>query len=85
MASPVFFTDNHVRGPVIKALLKWADVVRAIDVFGQENDDEELLAHAAKEGLVFLTSDEGIHAVACAWCEAGRTDFRMIEFVKPKR
>jgi PIN domain-containing protein len=66
VAETVFFTDNHVRGPVIKALRKWAGVVRAIDVFGEENDDEDLLAHAAKEGMVFLTSDEGIHTIASA-------------------
>lgn len=78
MAETVFFTDNHVRGPLIKALRKWAGIVRAIEIFGEENDDEDLLSHAAKEGMVFLTSDEGIHTIATAWTDAGRLGFRMI-------
>ncbi len=75
---PAFFTDNQVRGPVVRALLKSWDVVRAVDVFGQENDDEVLFAHAASEGRIFLTSDEGIHATAHGWLKEGRTSFRMI-------
>ena len=73
------FTDNHVRGPLIKALRQrgW-EVARAVDVFGQENDDAELFAYAAREGRVFLTCDEGIHAIAHDWLRQGRTDFRMI-------
>jgi PIN like domain len=73
------FTDNHVRGDLIKALRQrgW-DVSRAVDVFGQENDDAELLAHAAKEGRVFLTCDEGIQRIVHNWLQEGRTDFRMI-------
>lgn len=61
MAGLPLFTDNHVRGPLITALRQrgW-DVVRAVDRFGQENDDAGLFAFAAKEGRVFLTCDEGI-------------------------
>ena len=79
MAGLSLFTDNHVRGPLIKALRQqgW-DVDRAVDFFGQENDDAELFAHAAKAGRVFLTCDEGIHAIAHGWLRRGRTDFRMI-------
>lgn len=51
---------------------------RAVDIFGQENDDDELFAHAAKEGHIFLTCDEGIQAIAHDWLSRGRTDFRMI-------
>ena len=54
------------------------DVVRAVDLFGQENDDAELFAHAAKEGRVLLTCDEGIQSIAHGWLRQGRTDFRMI-------
>jgi hypothetical protein len=49
-----------------------------VDLFGQENDDAELFAYAAKEGRVFLTCDEGIQAIAHDWLRQGRTDFRMI-------
>jgi hypothetical protein len=48
------------------------DVVRAVDVFGQENDDAELFAHAAKEGRVFLTCDEGVQAIAHDWLRQGQ-------------
>jgi hypothetical protein len=73
------FTDNHVRGPLIKALRQrgW-EVARAVDLFGQKNDDAELFAYAAKEGRVFLTCDEGIQAIAPGWLGQGRTEFRMI-------
>jgi predicted nuclease of predicted toxin-antitoxin system len=73
------FTDNQVRGPLIKALRqRGRDVVRAVDQFGQENDDAELFAYAAREERVLLTCDEGIHAIAHAWLRQGRADFRMI-------
>lgn len=79
MAGHSFFTDNHIRGDLIKALRQQGrDVTRAVDVFGERNDDAELLAYAAKEGCVFLTCDEGIHVIAHDWLRRGRTDFRMI-------
>jgi len=74
-----FFTDNHIRQPIVDALRKKGrDVVRAVDVFGEKNDDEELFAYAAREGRVFLTNDEGIHAIAHEWLQAGRPNFRMV-------
>jgi hypothetical protein len=71
-------TDNHVRQPIIKALRDrgW-DVVRAVDVLGEENDGEELLAWAVARGRVFVTSDDGVHATAHKWLREGRA-FRMI-------
>ena len=79
MPGPSLFTDNHVRGALIKALRqRGREVDRAVDLFGQGNDDAELFAHAAKEGRVFLTCDEGIQAIAHEWLKQGRTDFRMI-------
>jgi hypothetical protein len=71
-------TDNHVRQPIIKALrTRGWDVVRAVDILGEENDDEALLAWAAANGRVFVTSDDGIHATAHKWLREGRA-FRMI-------
>lgn len=52
-------------------------MVRAVDVLGEGNDDEELLAWAAAKGRVFVTSDDGIHATAHKWLRGGRP-FRMI-------
>ena len=72
-------TDNHIRGSLIKALRRHGRVVaRAVDLFGQENDDTELFAHAATEGHIFLRCDEGIQAIAHDWLRQGRTGFRMI-------
>jgi hypothetical protein len=74
-----FFTDNHVRGELIKALRKRGEVVeRAVDLFGEKNDDDILFAYASKEGRVFLTCDEAIHVTAHEWLRQGRTNFRMI-------
>jgi hypothetical protein len=46
--------DNHVRQPIVEALRRagW-DVVRSVDLFGERNDDEELLAWAAANDRVF--------------------------------
>jgi PIN like domain len=72
------FSDNHVRQPIVDGLLRrgWK-VVRSVDTFGEGEDDEPLFAHAAKEGLVFVTSDEKIHAIAMRWLAADRP-FRMV-------
>jgi hypothetical protein len=71
-------TDNHVRHPIIKALrfAGW-DVARAVDLFGERNEDEQIFRYAAEQGRVFLTSDAGIHEIAHRWLCEGRT-FRMI-------
>jgi RimJ/RimL family protein N-acetyltransferase len=71
-------TDNHVRGPIVSALLArgW-DVKRSVDVFGERNDDEELLVWAAKEGRALVTCDKGLHRVAHRWLSDARA-FRMV-------
>jgi len=72
------FTDNHVRQPIIDALRRsgW-DVVRAVDLFGERNNDEEIFRYASAQGRAFLTSDQGIHEIAHRWLREGRS-FRMI-------
>ena len=78
MAGFPVFTDNHIRQPIVKALrARGWDVVRAVDTFGERNDDDELLAWAAANGRVFVTSDDGIHATAHEWLRQGRA-FRMV-------
>ena len=71
-------TDNHVRQSIIQALSSrgW-DVVRAVDSFGERNDDEELFAWAAQNGRVLTTCDEPIHKIARRWIDEGRS-FRMV-------
>ena len=58
MAGFPVFTDNHVRQPIVEALLHlgWK-VVRSVDAFGEGTADNVLFAYAAKEGLAFVTSD----------------------------
>jgi hypothetical protein len=71
-------TDNHVRQPIVEALLAlgW-DVVRAVDVLGEGNEDEDLLVWAADHGRVLVTCDQGIHRNATRWLRQGRS-FRMV-------
>lgn len=52
-------------------------VVRSVDVFPEQTEDDVLFAYAAREGLVFVTSDKGIHAIAHAWLDGGQ-EFRMV-------
>ncbi len=70
-------TDNHVRHSIIQALRREGfKVVRAVDLLGERNDDEELLAWAAANGYVLATCDEPIHKIARRWIDEGRP-FRM--------
>jgi hypothetical protein len=70
--------DNQIRQPIVEALSHagW-DVVRAVDVFGERNEDEVIFDYAAAQGRVFLTNDKGIHAIAHRWLREGRA-FRMV-------
>lgn len=78
MAGFPAFTDNHVRQPIVEGLLRrgWR-VVRSIDAFGEAVDDDILFDYAAREGLVFVTCDKRIHAIAKARSQAGQA-FRMV-------
>lgn len=66
-------TDAHVREGLVQALRRggW-DVVRSIDVFPEKTPDEILFAHAAQQGRVFVTNDEGLEAIAISWLAEGR-------------
>jgi hypothetical protein len=72
------FTDNHVRQQIVEGLIRrgWK-VVRSVDAFGEAEDDPVLFDYAAKEGLVFVTCDEKIHAIAMARLKTGEA-FRMV-------
>jgi hypothetical protein len=71
-------TDNHVRQSIIQALRSrgW-DVLRAVDRFGERNDDEEPLAWATTNDRALATCDEPIHRIARRWIDEGRS-FRMV-------
>lgn len=79
MASrPAFLTDNQIRGPVIHALKRWADVYRAVDLFGEKNDDNEIFTHAVAQGWIMLTADQDFHAIAHQWLDRGDMSFRLL-------
>ncbi len=62
------FTDNHVRQQLVDGLLQrgW-DVQRAIDVFPERTDDDDLFRYAAEQGRVFVTNDDRIRATGEEW------------------
>jgi hypothetical protein len=63
----------HIDGPLIKGLLRggW-DVARVVDAFDPTTKDDVLLEKAAALGRIFVTNDQGIHAVAVRWIREGR-------------
>ena len=69
MAGPflVLLSDHHVRESIVQALrsVGW-NVLRAVDVFGERNVDEELLAWTAADGRALATCDDLIHKAAWA-------------------
>jgi hypothetical protein len=72
------FADACVNGHLVEALaLRGWDVVRAIDVYPERTPDPVVFGHAAREGRVFVTNDEGILKAAADWIEQSRS-FRMI-------
>ncbi len=67
------FTDNHVRQQIVEGLRRrgW-DALRAIDVFSQGTPDDRLFAYAAKNGRVFVSSDEPAQEIPKHWLREGR-------------
>lgn len=78
MAGFPLFTDNNVRQQIVEALpsRRW-DVLRAVDLFGERNDDRDLLAWAAENGRALATSDDRVHVIAHQWLAENRP-FRMV-------
>jgi hypothetical protein len=61
-------TDEHWSKPHIEAVREagW-EVLRVVDVLGQETDDPDILAYCAAQSCAWLTSDERAmsHVTAC--------------------
>jgi len=76
------FTDANVDGRLIRGLHQrgW-EIKRAVDTFAQDEDDDVLFEHAAKENLVFVTNDEDLLAIGASWLEENRS-FRLIYWEK---
>ena len=76
------FTDANVDGRLIRGLRQsgW-EIERAVDNFPQDENDDVLFEHAAKENLVFVTNDEDLLASTVSWLEENRS-YRMIYWEK---
>ena len=74
------FTDENVDGILVEALRRegW-DVVRAIEVFGERTDDGILLEWAVAHDRVFVTTDDGVEAIAEQWLREWRP-FKMVRW-----
>ncbi len=74
------FTDENVDGTLVETLRRagW-DVIRAVDLFGEKTDDAELFAWAAQNGRVFVTTDDGVEAIAERWLREWKP-FRMVRW-----
>jgi hypothetical protein len=58
-------TDEHISSALVEGLrARGWDVLRAVDVFGQETDDEVLFKYAAREGRVIVTTDNDFETIA---------------------
>jgi hypothetical protein len=66
-------TDEHISKALVRALRErgW-DVVRAVEVFGAETDDELLFEYAAENGRVLVTTDEDFEEIASRWLSQWR-------------
>ncbi len=67
------YTDNDVRGTLVRALLRagW-DVVRGVDIFPEDTSDPEHFEKAAELGRALVTNDQPLVDIAHQWLEEGR-------------
>lgn len=67
------YTDADVLGPLVDALRSagW-DLVRAVDLYPQGEDDLVHFERAAKEGRVLVAVDEDQERIAHRWLREGR-------------
>lgn len=79
-------TDIHLPKALRAALVArgW-HVVRVVDVLAQETLDDDILEYGAKEGLVFVTSDERAAGTAWKRVEKGRPYAGMIVWSEERR
>jgi hypothetical protein len=77
------FTDENIPGAVIKGLIRqgW-DVKCAVDVFPQGTSDDVLFEYAAKEGRVFVSSDEPAQVVGVRYLTSGQPFRGMICWIQ---
>ena len=73
------YTDNDVRGTLVKALLRasW-NVVRGVDTLPEDALDPEHFEKAAELGRVLVTNDQRMVDIAHQWLEEDRRFAGMI-------
>ena len=72
-------TDESVDGRIVRALRhKGWDVVRAVDLVGENSDDEDLLTRASLAGRALASTDADHLVIGNRWLRAGRRDFRLV-------
>jgi hypothetical protein len=71
-------TDDCVHGPLVDGLTRreW-DLLRVVDVFGQESIDEPIMAWAVEHDRVIVSTDTDCLAIGRRWLDQGRP-FRLI-------
>ena len=75
----LYLSDENVWGPLLDGLeQRGYRLERATKVFGEKTDDLELLAYAARQGLVLITSDKDLLAHAKAWLASGKTLYGVV-------
>jgi len=71
-------TDENITGPLVQGLrARGWDVVRTIEVFGQQSVDEPILIWAVEHGRALVTTDTDCLAIAHRWLREMRS-FQMI-------
>jgi hypothetical protein len=81
-----FLTDEHFPTSVLELLLKEGFIAqRVIDVPGRGTPDAEVFAHAAREGLVWVTSDERAQRYPREYLEQGRAFVGMLVWTQENR
>lgn len=79
-------TDEHFPTSVLELLHKEGFFVqRVIDVLGRGTLDDQVFAYAAREGLVWVTSDERAQKYPREYLEQGRAFVGMLVWTQENR
>jgi len=79
------YTDADIHGPFVHALKRkgW-DLVRAVDVYPEGQDDRTHFERAAKEGRVLVSNDLDQIRIAQEWILAGRPFAGLVTWPKAR-
>lgn len=79
-------TDEHFPNSVVELLQRegW-EVRRVLDVLGKGTDDDDIFRYAAKQGLVWVSSDERAQEWPRKYLEEGRPFVGMVVWTQQSR